>query len=212
MKKFLGILVLGLLWCNLSFAGVAGGYKHGKGSLKVTKNIADILEYYFSGGKMGKYARKQKEKWIGELIVISIDGRHEFHYVTPTRYQHNIAPGHYVGKARKECKKKSGKECFVFASRNRIVWDNGSDKKKRRLKKKDIMAGKTFQILQELGFYDGGITQTKKIEKSKAEKKKEPKKKMSGDVVQQLKDLNELYKSGALTKEEFEKAKKKLLD
>ena len=27
MKKLLGILVLGLLWCNLSFAGAAGGYK-----------------------------------------------------------------------------------------------------------------------------------------------------------------------------------------
>jgi|ETNmetMinimDraft_13_1059891.scaffolds.fasta_scaffold42688_2 hypothetical protein len=31
-------------------------------------------------------------------------------------------------------------------------------------------------------------------------------------VTKQLKDLNELYKSGALTKEEFEKAKKKLLN
>ena len=34
----------------------------------------------------------------------------------------------------------------------------------------------------------------------------------SGDLVEQLKALNELYKSGALTKEEFEKAKKKLLN
>ena len=31
-------------------------------------------------------------------------------------------------------------------------------------------------------------------------------------LTKQLKDLNELYKSGALTKEEFEKAKKKLLN
>jgi len=34
----------------------------------------------------------------------------------------------------------------------------------------------------------------------------------SGDLTEQLKALNELYKSGALTKEEFEKAKKKLLN
>ena len=34
----------------------------------------------------------------------------------------------------------------------------------------------------------------------------------SNDIVQQIKDLNEMYKSGALTKEEFEKAKKKLLN
>ena len=35
---------------------------------------------------------------------------------------------------------------------------------------------------------------------------------MNKDIVQQLKDLNEMYDSGALTKEEFEKAKKKLLN
>ena len=32
------------------------------------------------------------------------------------------------------------------------------------------------------------------------------------DLTEQLKTLNELYKSGALTKEEFTKAKKKLLN
>ena len=35
---------------------------------------------------------------------------------------------------------------------------------------------------------------------------------MTDDIVQKLKDLNELYGSGAITKEEFEKVKKKLLD
>ena len=42
--------------------------------------------------------------------------------------------------------------------------------------------------------------------------KEEPKKKMKDDIVQQLKDLKELYDSGALTKQEYKKAKKKLLD
>ena len=35
---------------------------------------------------------------------------------------------------------------------------------------------------------------------------------ISNGIVENLKSLNELYKSGALTKEEFEKAKKKLLN
>ena len=35
---------------------------------------------------------------------------------------------------------------------------------------------------------------------------------MSNDIVQQLKDLNELYKSGVLTEKEFNKAKKKFLN
>ena len=32
------------------------------------------------------------------------------------------------------------------------------------------------------------------------------------DFIEQLKQLNELYKSGVITKEEFEKAKKKILN
>ena len=43
-------------------------------------------------------------------------------------------------------------------------------------------------------------------------KNKSSLKKTDDDIVQKLKDLEELYKSGALTKEEFEKAKKKLLN
>ena len=44
---------------------------------------------------------------------------------------------------------------------------------------------------------------------------KEPKKKSSTnnlDLTAQLKKLDELYKSGVLTKDEFDKAKKKLLN
>ena len=134
MKKLLGILVLGLLWCNVVFADVSGRYKKGEGPLKISKDVADNLEYYFSGGKMGRYAKKQKESVIGELIVISADGKHYSWFNTPTRYKGNTAPGHYTGQAIKDCKKKSGQECFLFASRNKIVWDNGSDRKKRRLK------------------------------------------------------------------------------
>ena len=206
MKKLLGIVVLGLLWCNAVFADVSGRYKKGEGPLKISKDVADNLEYYFSGGKMGRYAQKQKENWIGELVVISADGKHYSYFVTPTRYKDNTAPGHYTGQAISKCKKISGQECFLFASRNKIVWNNGSDQSSRRLKRKDVKAGKTLQILQELGFYDSGATQTKKKEKKKAKNTD------NNDIVKQLKDLEELYKSGTLTKEEFEKAKKKLLN
>ena len=43
-------------------------------------------------------------------------------------------------------------------------------------------------------------------------KKKSKVKTDNNDLIKQLKALNELYKSGALTKEEFEKAKNKLLN
>ena len=51
MKKFLVIIVLCILFGSTSFAGVTTGYKLGKGPLKVTKNTADVIEYFFSGGK-----------------------------------------------------------------------------------------------------------------------------------------------------------------
>jgi hypothetical protein len=38
------------------------------------------------------------------------------------------------------------------------------------------------------------------------------KKSKTNKIVDQLESLNELYKSGVLTKEEFEKAKKKILN
>ena len=67
-------------------------------------------------------------------------------------------------------------------------------------------------MLTELGFYDGGSASTTST--PKAVKKKEVKKESleDKDIVQKLKDLKELFDSGVLTKEEFEKAKKKLLN
>ena len=48
--------------------------------------------------------------------------------------------------------------------------------------------------------------------KKVVKKKKSTQTDSNNSLSQQIKDLNEMYKSGALTKEEFEKAKKKLLN
>ena len=175
--------------------------------------VANNLEYYFSGGRMGVYKKKQDHAWNPFFIVISTDGREYDYFVMPQSYSGSFEPGNYVGKSLQSCKKRSGKECFVFEQKYKIIWENGSDKKKRKLKRKDIMAGKTLQILQELGFYDGGITQTKKTQKVKKKiSKKTSQTDDNNDIVKQIKELKELYDSGVLTKEEFEKAKKKLLN
>ena len=211
MKKLLGIVVLGFWLSTNVFAGVITHYKLGKGPLKVAEDVAHILEYFFSGGTRGVYAEKQKSLWKPGLIAISSDGS-EFSYFRHPYSVTDIDNRKYGQMAISKCKKRSGQECFLFANGYQIVWDNGSDKKKRRLKRKDIKAGKTLQILQELGFYDGGTTQTKEIEKKKEEKKKIEDTNDDSNIVQQIKDLKELYDSGVLTEEEFNKAKKKLLD
>ena len=211
MKKLLGIVVLGFFLSSSLFAGVTTAYKLGKGPLKVTKNTADILEYFFSGGKKGVYAKKQKEPWKPGLIAISVDGAYQSFIRHPLRVTH-VDGTHYAGIVIKGCKKKSGQECFLFANGYKIVWNNGSNKKKRRLKRNDIKAGKTIALLTELGFYDGGASSVTKVKPKITKKKDDKNSKSDDDIVKKLKDLKELFESGALTKEEFTKAKKKLLN
>ena len=52
----------------------------------------------------------------------------------------------------------------------------------------------------------------KLIGKKKIEKKEKKTKTTSASLTEELKELNKLYDDGVLTKEEFEKAKKKLLN
>ena len=80
MKKILGLILLSLFLSTNLFAGVTTAYKKGKGPLKVTKNTADNLEFFFSGGKKGVYAEKQDIPWKPGLIAISVDGAHHFFF------------------------------------------------------------------------------------------------------------------------------------
>ncbi len=211
MKKFLITLFTFLFLFSTSFAGVTTGYKYGKGPLKLTQNTADILEFYFSGGKQGAYAEKQVEAWKPGLIAISSDGSDFSFFRHPLRID-RIDSKHYAGIAISQCKKRSGQECFLFANAYKIVWDNGSDKKKRKLKFRDIRAGKTLALLNELGFYDGGSTEITKSEPQKIKKKVEKSTNNNEDIVKKLKDLKDLFDNGALTEEEYKKAKKKILN
>ena len=161
----------------------------------------------------------KKTIWNGMFFVISQNGKGRYWFYFNPGGNLDNSPN-YLGRARNKCTEQGYGECFVFAIKDKIVWQNGINPEKgTRIKKKEARNGMVSIKLKELGFYDGGITKTKKIEKKKVEKKKEPKitKKTSqtdysNDIVQDLKDLKELYDSGALTKEEFEKAKKELLN
>ena len=213
MKRFLGIIFLCLFLSGNSLAGVTTAYKKGSGPLKVTEDTANVIEYFFSGGKNGVYAQKQREAWKPGLMAISADGAFYSFIRHPLSVTQVDSKG-YAGMAVGDCKKKSGQECYLFANGYRIIWDNGSDRKKRRLKKKDIIAGKTIALLTELGFFDNKTSSStstpKEVEKKETKIKKESE--ADKDIVKQLKELKKLLDSGVLSKEEFEKAKKKLLN
>ncbi len=169
---------------------------------------------------MGKYAEDQSTAWFPGAIVIAEDGS-EFSYIRRPAHvdASNVDTKNYIGMLLKDCQKRSGKECYLFASGYKILWDNGSNKKRRKLKRKEIRAGKTKAILQELGFYNPAYSQssvTSSSDNSNSENSssntKEKPKKNNQNIVEDLKELNDLYKSGVISLEEFEKAKKKLLN
>ncbi len=230
MKKLLGIVVLGL-FLSTSAQSFSSYTKHtGKGELKLTKYAFDLLEFYFSEGRYGElynnppdYIKKMtKTIWSPMFILFSQNSKGMWWYYMPAGGTPDMTPN-YVGKARSKCAKQGYGECFVFAIKNKIVWQNGINPKKgTKIKKKEARNGMVSIKLKELGFYDGGITKTKKIEKKKEEKKKkpkitkkkEPKKKTtsSSNLADQIKELKQLLDDGIITEEEFTKAKKKLLD
>jgi hypothetical protein len=80
--------------------------------------------------------------------------------------------------------------------------------------KKNPSAAEIKEIFAKNGWY--GAIENKEIVKPKiTKKKKEVTKKVSknsSDIVDKLKELNELKDNGVLTDEEFDKAKKKILE
>ena len=167
MIKSLGTKIIVILFFTICVAfnshSISNeGYKVGKGPLKISKKVADELEYFFSGGTRGVYAEKQKQPWKPGNIAISVDGKYFSYFRHPLNVT-EVDNKHYTGKAISKCRKKSGQECYTFAIGYRIKWDNGTSKKSRRLKRKDIKSGKTIAKLIEPGFYDGDV-----VAKSKA--------------------------------------------
>ena len=232
--RFLIIIFFGVIYHTSAHPFSNFGKHVGKGEVKIPKYTFDLLEFYFSAGRYGEiYNNPQydwqkkmiKQAWNPDFFIISQNGKGIYWYYVPLGMNTDNAPN-YLGKARNKCTKQGYGECFVFAIKDKIVWQNGINTEKgTRIKKKEARNGMVFIKLKELGFYDGGSTKTKKIKKKKEEMKKKPKitkKKVTkkkiedinddNDIVQQIKDLKELYDSGVLTEEEFNKAKKKLLD
>ena len=197
MKKLLGIVVLALLLCNNSFAG-----KKGKGEVKVDDSTVRHFKNYLSGEIV------QGTRWKPMVFILSSNGEWSFYFYCPYDECSDRGSSEKI----RDCERETNVNCGIFARKRTVIWDNGNDfptREKRFNSKWDL--AKIKSQLEKLGFYDGGTT-TKTEPKITKKTKKKPKKKMSDDIIKQLKDLKELYDSGVLTEEEFTKAKKKLLN
>ena len=101
------------------------------------------------------------------------------------------------------------KECKIFARKRRVIWKNGINDGKSKSQFKSKMSNSEMKDkLASLGFIGDAISSTTNKKKAKITKKKSEDK----DVVAKLKDLKKLLDDDVISKEEFEKAKKKILN
>ena len=197
--------------------------KWGKGELKLSKETMETAIMYMYGAGNKKYSFSGKRKNDPMMMAVSEDGYSYMYYYCPVQYQNNCMETGVARSAIKECEKYSnGTPCFIFAKKRRIVWKNGGPKVK--IKKKDLKSPYVVaKKLQEAGFYDGDISKLVGIDVStgqinedisitgEKETNETKTKTNEKDIVKELETLTKLFESGALSKEEFEKAKKKLL-
>jgi hypothetical protein len=101
------------------------------------------------------------------------------------------------------CKDEAKQECFIFAEKNKIVW-NSKEIYVKTEKREEII-----EILKNENLYkDVNIN---KSPNNNSNTKKDNNK-SSDDIVIKLEKLNDLYKSGAISEKEFKAAKSKLLN
>ena len=217
MRIFIYFIIIITFFANPSQA------KWGKGTLKLNKQTMEHVMQYMYGAGNKKYSGDAKRKQDPWIMVISEDGTWSQYSYCPAEYNNNCTPPN-AARNIKVCEKGSrGSPCFVFALKRRIVWKNGGSKVK--IKRKDLKSPYVVaKKIQEGGFYDGDINKLTGIDISTGqsnedlsvtgEKKADDTlvKSNEKDLVKELETLTKLFEGGALSKEEFEEAKKKLLE
>ena len=162
----------------------------GKGEVKMSDDAVDHFIQYIRG------KIKDGRRWKPAVFILSSNG--EWHMAWYCPYNECIENER---KTVERCERETGVKCGVFAKRRTIYWENGINTKTNKAKLKSKMSYEQIKSeLTRLGFYGKTTTVTKKDNLT------------NEDIVEQLKTIKKLYDEGALTKEEFQKAKKKLLN
>jgi len=192
MKKVLWIVVLNFFIYNTSsYAGSING----SGELKMSNQSVSNFIRYIKINKKPINGKRPKP----DSFIISQDGSWSWYwYCAYNQCWQNDKP------KLEECEKITGVTCARFAKRRTVFWDNGINTKKKKAKFSSKMSDQEIRDkLKRLGFIESNASTT--TNKPKITKK-------SPDIAKQLNQIKKLYDDGILTKEEFEKAKKKILN
>ena len=220
MRKFFTYIFLIVFTLNNHTDALA---KWGKGDLKMdAETVEHFLEYIYGGGS--EKLKLSKDKRSDPLVfTVAEDGKMSHYYFCP--YARGCKDDTEIQfKSETKCMQRSkGSTCFTFAIGKRIVWKNGN--KKIKIKKKDMKSPYIIaKKLQDAGFFDGDINnlsginmKTGRIDKTlkitgEDKSKINENTNVESNVVKELTNLKLLLDSGSITKDEFEIAKKKILD
>tara|TARA_X000000368_G_C22919792_1_gene662522 strand:- start:88 stop:726 length:639 start_codon:yes stop_codon:yes gene_type:complete len=211
MKKIAFTFILFFIIFNFAKASSPGGW--GSGQLQLSERAVEEFIIYLRADT-SKFKKNKGQRVHPIDFYISTDGGSTSFWYCPYSRCTPMDPAQGIT----NCERKTGKVCKRFALRRTVKWKNGINPAKGKASRfsSKWSDSEIRAKLKELGFYDNDFSEVKKktepnkkIKKPKITKKKD---KDKTNVVSQLESLIELHKSGVLTKEEFESAKKKLLD
>ena len=179
----------------------------GSGPLKFSKTDFEVFLMYMRGDG-SKYGEVGKKKGTPGMFAINQEGKWSYYMYCPIKYGGDcrFERGPVIQRCTKQSKQKGYGRCYLFANQRKIIWDGKNIRLPRKFDQAFIE-----RVFKENGWYGSIDKQTPKPKKKISNQTTE-KKTTSNNTVDQLKKLNDLYKAGALTKSEFTKAKKKLLD
>ena len=177
MKKFLVLIVLGLLF-NLNSYADFNGY----GEVKLNQYNVNQFEKYLSDGIHDKDGGLKK-RGTGLVFAITLDGADSGYYYCfkGNDCNANSSLADTISHCEKKAKKHSGekKKCRIFAKKRTIVWDGLNKKVPKGVNVKDF--------LDELGLVSHEVAPTNIDE-------------------EQLKQLKSLLDLGVMTQEEYDEA------
>ena len=191
--KFFIVLIFFFFFTNSSFSDIKG-----RGELKMSERAVSHFIDWVNTNEI-----YQGRRCKPSMFIISSDGQWtQGNVCCYPECQDTLSK-----KIIRKCESETRVMCGVFSIRRTIYWDNGINTKKNKAKINTRMTSSDVrEKLKQIGFLGDTNTKIKKKVKNNAEISE------NSEILNQIEKLNDLYKSGVLTKEEFEKAKKKVLN
>ena len=195
MKRFFIFVFLLFIFSSKSYAA-----QDGRGELQLTDQAVNSFIRYIKGDTSKGKSRSNKPL----VLWISNDGNLAYWWYCP--YE-RCAPSNGT-EERKFCEKESNQSCSRFARGRYVRWDNGINPKGKAAKFSSKMTENEIKNkLTKLGFYNNNLTRNTEVNDSSDAIISKDK-----SLLEQLEALTQMFKDGLISEEEFQKAKKKILN